>query len=571
MVASFKASRKTRSGKGKSRRNTKPSTLSGAVTLLLLIAAWFLLAPSQVGGWDSYVIVNGNSMETDFHKGDLVITREESPGGYEVGDVIAYRHPQIGPVIHRIVDRDDDRFIMKGDNNSWLDSYQPVESEVMGKAWIHVPSAGKFLGAMHSPVGIFALSLTMGVIVMMSFTTTKDKKNKKSVRSNRSSLGKGAGPDGPPGGDAEGVITLLAAVLLASLFLGFFAFSRPASIPVSGDVGFRNAGEFSYSANAPTDIYQEGEIRSGEPIFRRVTNEVSFAFDYRLDSELPTDDVEGTYRLDAEISDVNGWSRTVNLQPETPFSGGEFTASGVLDLSEIREITSTLEKETGLSTDRYSVAIVPEVVLGGELGGQPVDDSFSPRLDFWLDSVQMQLQTPVTASGSDATSLGGTDEAATNPLTPSEDGSAASSAMERNELSIFGFEIGVVMARVVALLGLAASVVGLLRFGIPMLRARKSADEPTRILAKHGASLVSVSGDISDRGREDETEITLATFDDLVKVSERADQSILHHENGPAHDYYILDSDTVYHYQAESESDDKDGKSFVGMVRKMWR
>lgn len=580
------SSRKARGGKGKPRRNSEPTTFSGGVAALFLIAAWILLAPSQVGGWVSYVIVNGDSMEPDFRKGDLVITREKPPGGYEVGDVIAYRHPEIGPVIHRVVDRDDDRFILKGDNNSWLDSHQPVETEVMGKSWIHVPSAGKFLGAMHSPVGIFALSLTMGVIVMMSFSTAtdKNKKNRKNTRPNLSSLAKGSGPPGKSSGDVEGLAALLGAILLASLLLGFLAFSRPASVPVSGDVGFRNTGEFEYSASAPADIYQEGAIRSGEPVFRRITDEVNVAFDYRLDSGLPTDGVEGTYSLDAKVGDVNGWSRTINLQPETPFSGGEFTASGVLDLAEIQETTSTLENRTGLSTDRFSVAIVPKVALGGELGGQPVEDEFSPSLDFWLDSVQMQLQTPIAASGaasgSDATSLGGADETAANPLTPSEDGSAASSAMEGSKLSILGFEIGVATARITALLGAAAAALGLVRFGLPALRARRSADEPTRILAKHGASLVSVSGPVHGpvHGREDEAVVTLSTFDDLAKVAEMAGQRILHHDEdgGPAHDYYVLDSEAIYRYRAVAEmegggKEGEAGKPFVEMVREMWR
>lgn len=545
-----------------------------------MILAWAMLAPTQVGGWDSYVIVNGNSMETDFHRGDLVITRKQPPGGYEVGDVIAYRHPQIGAVIHRIVGREDDRFVLKGDNNSWLDSYQPVESEVMGKSWIHIPQAGKFLGAMHSPLGIFALSLTMGVIAMTSFSTTKDKNRKNGSGSNtkndaRIRMASFAGSSGePPGrkGDVEGVITLLGAVLLASLFLGFFAFTRPASVPVSGDVGFRNTGEFSYSANVPTDVYQEGEIRSGEPVFRQVTDEIEIAFDYRLDSELPTEDIEGTYRLDAVVSDVNGWSHTVILQPERAFSGGEIKASGILDIAEIEEITSTLEEKTGLSTDRYSVSVVPEVMVGGELGGQPVEDVFAPSLDFWLDSIQMQLQNPAAVSDTDATSIGGTDSATENPLTPSEDGAASNSATEGNTLSIFGLEIGVAAARVIALIALIASALGLARFGLPMLQARQSADEPTRILARHSAKLISVESDIFDH--DDEVVITLSDFADLVKIAELSDQSILYHNEDPAHDYYVLDAETVYHYRAttgQNGNDPETGKPFTETVRELWR
>jgi signal peptidase I len=71
------------------------------------------------------VIVNGISMEPGFHKGDLVIIL--AADSYHVGDIVAYRHPDIGPIIHRIVEQKDDRFVLRGDNNSWLDSYLPVQ------------------------------------------------------------------------------------------------------------------------------------------------------------------------------------------------------------------------------------------------------------------------------------------------------------------------------------------------------------------------------------------------------------------------------------------------------------
>lgn len=549
MIATPKASRKRG---GTSRRGAASPGLSGTATALAMLALWFLFAPSQVGGWVSYVIVNGNSMEPGFHRGDLVITREEPSGGYEVGDVVAYLQPEIGPVIHRIVDRKDERFILKGDNNAWLDFYQPSEAEMIGAAWVHVPYAGKLLGAMHSPVGILALSLTMGVIAMMSFSTENATK-----RSGRNPLRgirpAGGGPSGGPPGrtvkDLEGLASLFGAVLLASLFLGFLAFSRPASVPVSGDAGFRNTGEFGYTANVPTEIYATGRIGSGEPVFRRVTDRIEIQFDYRLSSPLPTDGVSGTYRLDAEVSDVNGWSRTFALRPETPFTGGEFTASGILDLAEIQEVTGTLERETGVSTDRFAVSVVPKVTLGGELGGQPVEDGFSPSLDFWLDDTQLQLQTPAAEGAADASASLDSDEPAENPLSPSEDGSAAGAATEGNTLSVFGFEFGVVPARILALLGVFASAAGLLLSGLPTLKARRSADEPTRIGARHGDTLVCVSVGPASDGT---VPVPLDTFEDLMKVAEMAGQKILHHREGRLNDYYVLDSERVYRYQTVS-------------------
>lgn len=94
-------------------------TLSAALVLLLVAVAWIAVAPIQFGGQAAFVIVNGNSMEPVYHRGDLVIARQVFD--YQIGEIVAYRHPQIGPVIHRIIGREDDRFVFKGDHNTWID------------------------------------------------------------------------------------------------------------------------------------------------------------------------------------------------------------------------------------------------------------------------------------------------------------------------------------------------------------------------------------------------------------------------------------------------------------------
>ena len=69
------------------------------------------------------------------------------------GDVATYRHPTLGPVIHRIVAETDGRFIFKGDNNTWLDSYQPTQAEMIGKLWVYVPRLGGISRADAPAVG----------------------------------------------------------------------------------------------------------------------------------------------------------------------------------------------------------------------------------------------------------------------------------------------------------------------------------------------------------------------------------------------------------------------------------
>ncbi len=50
-----------------------------AFLIVIVITAWVLFVPLQLGGQAAYVIVTGNSMEPGFHLGDLVVVHQ-APG-----------------------------------------------------------------------------------------------------------------------------------------------------------------------------------------------------------------------------------------------------------------------------------------------------------------------------------------------------------------------------------------------------------------------------------------------------------------------------------------------------------
>src|SRR3954471_13429143 len=149
-------------------RSQRLHNLFAALLLALLGVAWVVFAPTRFGGQAAYVIVSGISMEPTFHRGDLAILRVADE--YAVGDVVTYRHPTIGPVIHRIIKRDGDHFIFKGDNNSWIDEYHPTQTELIGKLWIHLPTVGALVEQVRIPRNMAALVAVMGVMVMTTGT-----------------------------------------------------------------------------------------------------------------------------------------------------------------------------------------------------------------------------------------------------------------------------------------------------------------------------------------------------------------------------------------------------------------
>src|SRR5215213_6386114 len=108
-----------------------------AVIALLLAAVW-VFWPLALGGGTTYVTTHGISMEPRFHTGDMAILR--SAGSYAVGDVVAYRSESLGTtVMHRIVSRDGDRFVIQGDNNDFLDEDHPSQDQVLGRLFLRVP------------------------------------------------------------------------------------------------------------------------------------------------------------------------------------------------------------------------------------------------------------------------------------------------------------------------------------------------------------------------------------------------------------------------------------------------
>lgn len=130
-----------------------------------LIVGW-LLWPSSLGGCTTLTIVSGESMEPTYHTGDLVVSR---CGDVTVGDVVVYTPPDVGGarIIHRIVDGDGaDGWILQGDNNDFLDPWEPTDENILGRAVLHLPQVGKFASILLSPLTwISLLVIALAIVV----------------------------------------------------------------------------------------------------------------------------------------------------------------------------------------------------------------------------------------------------------------------------------------------------------------------------------------------------------------------------------------------------------------------
>jgi signal peptidase I len=527
----------------------RPRYKSIAVVAALLVLGWIFLAPPMLGGGTSYVIVNGNSMEPGYHRGDLVLVRSQSR--YQVGDIVTYRHPTIGAIIHRIVDQDGARFILQGDNNGWLDSYKPLPSEVIGEEWVHLPKVGKAITWVRGPGLVIFIIAVIGVGVVLpssdqrrvgqrvSRTPRGGQQPVRSVREMRERRQPERQPQPPVqrtpwldqrAKDALGWIGLIA---VACLVAGGFAFTRPTERAVTVDATYDQTGQFRYGAAAPSGIYDAAEVATGDPIFREVSDSVHVWFDYELTSDIPAI-MSGTWDLNAVLSTDNGWSRTVPLVTDQAFDGTGFSGEASIELDTLSQITNRVAEQTGVSHDRFKLTFVPLVAVDGTLAGQTFSDTFAPELAFSADPMELTL----ASSGED------------DALAPSKTGIVKLPEIEPNTIPLLTWSIDVTLARLLAIAGLLLSVISVVAIVVMAMNANRSSGGAV-VPSRYNAMLVDIS-DPDPAMTGSGQVVAVRSFDDLARLAERDGQVILRHAANGFERFIVRCADITYQYSATS-------------------
>ena len=506
-------------------RNWK-TLAKGVATLIALAALWFFLAPSQLGGSSSYVITYGTSMQPAYHAGDLAIVKSAS--SYHVGEIVAYRNMQLGGhvVLHRIIGIANGHYTFKGDNNNFVDSFHPSQSELVGRLWVHIPAAGKVLNILHGPrlfliVGALVLLLIGGVTFARS-----DRKRSKPVAA------------GPTFG-AFGLLPIAALLaLLAFAGLAALSYTKPTKTIGTQSGLYTQNGTFTYDAPAPGGkaVYGSSSVRTGQPIFLRLVKQANFHFTYAFESKA-SHSITGRAGLDAIISAPDGWKRTLQLAGVQSFSGDHVTVTGSLDFAEVKALLDKVGALSNVTAGTYTMTLQPQVSVRGAVAGDAINESFAPKVGFLLDSYQLQLQ-PGGATGASAASQ----------LTQSTSGSGPVEI--GNTISLLKFKLPIAASRTVALYGGVASLL-LLLAGLLQARRSRPRNEREGIAQQFGGLIVPVTA--TPRGLELPT-VSIATMDGLVQIAEQLGRVILHLSNDEADVYFVEDNGFVYLYQPTEEA-----------------
>lgn len=504
---------------------TVGTLVKGFAALVALLGLWYFLAPPQLGGSSSYVITYGTSMEPAYHAGDLVVVRKAS--SYHVGEIVAYRNGQLGGhvVMHRIIGYANGHYAFKGDNNNFVDSYHPTQSDLVGRKWVHLPAAGKALRAVHGP-RLFLIAGALALLLIGFATFTKQERRRPSAAAS-------ASLSSPRSFGALPIAALVAFVLFAGL--AALAYKRPTTAVATQSGVYTQNGTFTYDASAPDGkpVYGAPTVKTGQPIFLRLVKRANFHFAYSFESKV-SHSVAGTAGLDAIISAPDGWKRTLELSPEHAFRGDRVTVSGSLDFRQVQSLLDKIGVLSNVTAGTYTLTLQPHVAVRGAVNGSSVSQTFGPKVGFLLDRYQLQLQ-PSSTSGASAESA----------LTQSSDGSGP--VQVPNTVSILKFKPAVTTARHIGLIGALAALL-VLAFGVYQARGRRSHTLRESIDRRFGDAIVPVTK--TPHGLELPM-VSVASIDSLMHIADQLGRVVLHLEDDEADVYFVEDSGFVYTFEPE--------------------
>ncbi|EOT2960074.1 signal peptidase I [Clostridium perfringens] len=124
-------------------------------------------------GFRTYSILSG-SMEPEINTGDLAIVKSVDAEDVKVGEIITFKYE--GKVVtHRVVKKNEEGFITKGDNNNANDTEIVGREDLIGKVLFHMPFLGYVTVFLSKPIVISGLMVIIAISILWD-TFKVDKK-----------------------------------------------------------------------------------------------------------------------------------------------------------------------------------------------------------------------------------------------------------------------------------------------------------------------------------------------------------------------------------------------------------
>jgi signal peptidase I len=498
-----------------------PRTVGLGLAAALLLAFAWLFWPATLGGGTSYLTTHGVSMQPRFSTGDLAILRPA--GSYDVGDVIAYDSPTLHTtVMHRIVARDGDRFVTRGDNNTWVDPDHPSKGQIVGSLWLRIPSGGKALAMLRSP-GVLAL-VSVASLVLVAPVRAPRRGRRRTRRAGRrlpsSSLVRSlpARARARQAALACGVVATVAGTALAVLAVLPTTQRDPSPAQVT------QQGRFTYSGTAQRGTtYPTGALTTGDPVYTRLTHGLTVSFADAVTGEGLTA-VAGTLRLDLSLSVGDGWTSPLGSGPTTTVVGTTATASVPLDLAAAADVLERHNGEVGAQGGGATLTVTPVVGLTGTVGGSPVVLGSPEPLSFTLETSSLRLD-------------GG---AASPALAPAVTTPVTADRLVPHRIGVLGFPVTTSTGRQVAYTVLVVALAGL---AAGMWIARSGGDAADEFVVRNAARILPVTGITPGH-----TVVDVSDAEALHRLAEKLDSFVLHQTGPEGATFAVQDVDTTYRF-----------------------
>jgi hypothetical protein len=324
------------------------------------------------------------------------------------------------------------------------------------------------------------------------------------------------------------VAAALAVAAVTSAVVAGYAWKQPASVIAVTNFPYTQRSELTYTAVAPPSVYERGYAGTGDPVFLRTSSdvEITATYDFAADAE-PS--VRGSIGLRAEVRDGSGWHRSFDLGAPVRFNGTHAVRTAPLNLERLQGVLADVRAETGTSSGSYFVDVVSDITIRGSVGGQPLVDTFTPRIEFQLDELRLSPRTQAASSEAPYTTTVN-DHLDTSRRLPN-----------RVDLAWLTMPIGTLRA-----IGVAGCVVAALATALAAVAAhRRLPDEAARIALRHRRRLVPVR---AAELRSGVTVLEVASIGDLVRLADQHGMLILHERAPGADTYYFQVDRTAYRY-----------------------
>jgi signal peptidase I len=478
--------------------------VSAAVALLAVLFA--LGAALALTGQNAIVITHGVSMNPVYYQGDLVVVQRKS--AYRTGEIVAYRRPDIHLVVlHRIIAGDPSGWTFKGDNNQSIDPTHPAQSQLIGRAVLHIPRGGIWLRRLTA-TPLLAAGAFLLLLGGSAAAGTRRQRRRKDLRT--MSPRHRAKPCRALGSLPLSLRPVAAGALVLGALgaaLSGVAWTRPTWHPVTAS-GLTPSMRFSYVAHVrPSPAYDGTTVVAPQPVFRRITDQVDVSYAYA--------GPPGALSLTVELSTSGGWRTSIPVSSAT--IGRAYDGRVHLDLAALQARADAAARTTGLPAGEVSVTVVPRVSLAGGV-------SFAPRLALSLTALTLKPTSDLTARGSAA---------------PAGHGGGPA------RIALLGHGLTVSRARATGAVALLLSLLaGAVLMGIARITGPVA--EADRVRARHGDLILPVLPIVLAAGRP---VVDVPDIESLARLARRYGLLMLHWDRGGVDTYVVQDESVTYRYR----------------------